>query len=450
MILVIGYVLQLIVTSGLDYWTYLTISDHKKKITKLDYGFLLLLFLVLTYISLKYDLSDFWSTLIELVCLVGYFGMLKKQFVLYREVSAVVVILLIDDIGTLVINLYNYYHLNQVLHVDIVIIALTIELIMFVTLYFLQDWLKKTFDSEHNWLLIVLLAYIALSGQFLLKYIIKDKNLSEAAFLSIFLVFSQLFFSSLTYLVSVKIEKSILTRRKQNELIRQKNQLEEYSSYLEENEDELRRFKHDYRNILNSLKLSAKEGDVQAIVEKLDKYSGQNFNDQALLKYKDVDKIQNKFLKSIVITKLSQLYSLKIDYSFGAAQVIKQIPDTIDEFDLIRIIGITCDNAIEESQSLIQQGRKAKIEIMFFTEDGDLEFEIRNLTHHFEQNNVNQLSKVGYTTKEHHKGMGLANVKKIAEKSPDYVFVNYGIEGDWFDFNLTILPRTLEEGLNGL
>ena len=50
------------------------------------------------------------------------------------------------------------------------------------------------------------------------------------------------------------------------------------------------------------------------------------------------------------------------------------------------------------------------------------------------------LSKDGYSTKKHHTGIGLANVKQIELKYEEYMLVNYGIENGWFNFELEIMP----------
>jgi hypothetical protein len=57
-------------------------------------------------------------------------------------------------------------------------------------------------------------------------------------------------------------------------------QLKEYSNYLDENEDELRHFKHDYENLLNSLKISAEKGDSKSVVKQLAKYTNSQFDEE--------------------------------------------------------------------------------------------------------------------------------------------------------------------------
>ena len=50
------------------------------------------------------------------------------------------------------------------------------------------------------------------------------------------------------------------------------------------------------------------------------------------------------------------------------------------------------------------------------------------------------LSKDGYSTKKHHTGIGLANIKRIESKYEEYMLINYGFEDGWFTFDLEIMP----------
>ncbi|WP_236253600.1 GHKL domain-containing protein [Lactobacillus ultunensis] len=220
----------------------------------------------------------------------------------------------------------------------------------------------------------------------------------------------------------------------------QQRQLEEYANYLEKSEDDLRSFRHDYRNILNSLKVSAQEGNVQEVIQKLDKYTETNLNSKALLKYKDVNHIHIKSIKSIIISKLTEMYNLNIPYNFECRSSIHQLPDHVDELDLVRIIGITFDNVIEESKTMMAKKRDirdAEVQIMVYSDGpGEFEYEIRNK---IQDRNIStkQIQERGFTTKKDHKGLGLANIKEIENKYPD-MSISYTVQDGWFDFYMVI------------
>ncbi|WP_251717876.1 GHKL domain-containing protein [Lactobacillus agrestimuris] len=234
----------------------------------------------------------------------------------------------------------------------------------------------------------------------------------------------------------IAVQRKIDKRNKQKLEIEKQKQLEEYAGYLEKSEDELRAFRHDYRNMLNSLKISAREGNTQEVIDLLDKYTQTNLDSKALLKYKDVNHIHIKSIKSIIISKLTEMYDLNIPYNLECRQVIKKIPD-VNEIDLIRIIGITCDNAIEESQLMLEKGLKPEIQIMFYSNSKDeFEYEIRNKIH--DKNiSASQIQKKGFTTKKNHQGLGLTNIRNIESKYPNMT-ISHTVEDGWFDFYMMI------------
>ncbi len=261
-----------------------------------------------------------------------------------------------------------------------------------------------------------------------------------------FLILQALFAIGIYNLMLIE-QKQIIQKRKQEEFIKNQHQLEEYTTYLEKSEDDLRAFRHDYKNILNSLKVSAQEGNVQEVIQKLDKYTETNLNSKALLKYKDVNHIYVKSVKSIIISKLTELYNLDIPYNFECRNNIRNLPEHVDELDLVRIIGITFDNAIEESKALIAEKhdiRSAEVQIMVYSDGpGEFEYEIRNKIEN-RKISTQEIQQRGFTTKKDHKGLGLTNIKEIDSKYPD-MSISYTVRDGWFDFYMTIDTEDGEE-----
>ena len=261
-----------------------------------------------------------------------------------------------------------------------------------------------------------------------------------------FLILQALFAIGIYNLMLIE-QKQIIQKRKQEEFIKNQHQLEEYTTYLEKSEDDLRAFRHDYKNILNSLKVSAQEGNVQEVIQKLDKYTETNLNSKALLKYKDVNHIYVESVKSIIISKLTELYNLDIPYNFECRNNIRNLPDHVDELDLVRIIGITFDNAIEESKALIAEKhdiRSAEVQIMVYSDGpGEFEYEIRNKIEN-RKISTQEIQQRGFTTKKDHKGLGLTNIKEIDSKYPD-MSISYTVRDGWFDFYMTIDTEDGEE-----
>ena len=137
---------------------------------------------------------------------------------------------------------------------------------------------------------------------------------------------------------------------------------------------------------------------------------------------------------------MAEMYNLNIPYNFECRNDIKKLPSEIDELDLVRIIGITLDNAIEESKSLIAKENEvsaAEIQMMVYSNGtDDFEYEIRNKVIDREIS-TQEIQKRGFTTKKNHKGLGLANIKELETKYPD-LSISYMLEDDWFDFYMAI------------
>ena len=188
--------------------------------------------------------------------------------------------------------------------------------------------------------------------------------------------------------------------------------------------------------MFNSLKVSAEEGDTKELIEKLNTYTKTNLKSDAFKKYKDVNHVNIRSLKSIIISKLTEMYNLEISYNFEFDEVINKIPPNINEIDLVRIIGITCDNAIEESRELIRKGEDAQIEIMIYSTEETLEYEIQNKKRNLAIS-TKKIQQKGFSTKKEHSGLGLATIRKITE-TYENMSITYDISNDYFDFYLVM------------
>jgi two-component system sensor histidine kinase AgrC len=443
-------ILVMIFSAVVDIWLFCLFAQIKP--SKLDWLFLLALEAVLsvalsnfqTYSSLIYE------TGLEILLFCGYFYLLKKagRFrqllgagMLFGIIS--LVIQLSMKVLVSLLPLPSYFYFDAFINLLLPLAALAL-------LIWQRQRIASLLTDVNSGILVSLLAYLYFVCCAIGVYILDDKKPTEVVLLFFFLLIFQAIFLAVIYREIVHIQRQLLDQQKQEALARQKQllvkeneQLKEYADYLDQNEDELRRFKHDYQNILLSLKVSAEKGGSQALVEELEKYTSSQFDQKALRKYPDVNHVEIPELKSIAIAKLAKLYNEKIDYSFGCEPEISQIPQT-NLLDLVRIIGIAFDNAIEASQQLEALGGQGRVEAMYYQEGGDFEFMIRNRIGGPVADS-DQLAQAGYTTKEAHAGLGLANVKEIVSQHDEQMLLDYGPEGGWFNFSLTLLPENVEE-----
>lgn len=430
---------QFLLSSAIDLWMFLKITRIKLNIN-LKLGLTLVVITIGSIISIILD--EYGGLLLANISeIIGFYVIYKKKNNKILVAGAIVFVCTLD----LFINIILAF----------AAVFIKVEGYMSIILLFVEAWIVKKYNKniystlvgQNKKSFLYILCYIFLSSEIVLLIILLTKSYNAFYTVAMVLFALQIIFSIVAYHEIVSIQQELLNKQKQKEILDNQHQLEEYASYLEKSEDDLRAFRHDYKNILNSLKVSAQEGNVKEVIQKLDKYTETNLNSKALLKYKDVNHIYVKSIKSIIISKLTELYNLNIPYNFECRSNIHNLPDHVNELDLVRIIGITFDNAIEESKALVAEKhdiRSAEVQIMVYSDSPDeFEFEIRNKIQN-KKISTSQIQQRGFTTKKDHKGLGLANIKEIESKYPD-MSISYTIQDGWFDFYMTIDTEDGEE-----
>ncbi len=302
---------------------------------------------------------------------------------------------------------------------------------------------KYISDVRYQTNCLFLLSYLYVSTIFAYVVGMQVKKMSVGLAILLGILAVQGIYAVLSFSLSIKNQTALLNEAEERHLQAQNRQLYEsnqqlksYAASLEQDEDRLRRFKHDYRNILSSLKLAAAQNDSQQLLEKLNEYSRENFDEHALTKFQDVNHIHDDLLKSIVITKLSKIYNQGIPYRFSCQKDIDHLPlvSEMEKMDLVRVIGISFDNAIEASSGL----KDARIEAMFYQENGDFEFVIKNKTDNIPSPRI---FEPGYTSKDRHAGLGLSNALEIVNKYAGQMIVDIDTTGNDFTFSLMVLKE---------
>lgn len=258
------------------------------------------------------------SNLIYLALIFLFFWKeIRNPFVL----AGAGIVPLIFDLMVDVLNQIFNIASTQILWMEVVVLLFYILVFYFVIK--LSDKIRYQLESKNNKIIVGLLIYFYISILIILevKIFIKQSYLTTAIF-SLLLIL-QLLFVGVAYVFILRMQAQLINREKQLNKLDKQRQLEEYTKYLEDSEDDLRQFKHDYQNVLNSLKLYAQEGDVQAVIHKLDKETNSSLDPAALSKYKDVNHVHVKSIKSIIITKLAEMYNLKIPYNFECRGSVK-------------------------------------------------------------------------------------------------------------------------------
>ncbi len=182
---------------------------------------------------------------------------------------------------------------------------------------------------------------------------------------------------------------------------------------IQEDYNALRKLRHDYQNILLSLKGALENSDVATallnVEDALENTDSKIKFDKHV--FGDMDKLKVAAIRGIVFSKLKLIVAKNIDVTFEVATEINALPGSM--IDLSRIIGILIDNAIEATVNQEQP----KIQIAFLSyENSYFEFIIRN-TISQQTINLPKLFETGFTTKENHSGLGLAVVHELVDQT---------------------------------
>ena len=199
----------------------------------------------------------------------------------------------------------------------------------------------------------------------------------------------------IVYIKTVKKEEEQKAEEKQLEI------LEAYIKNLEQLNEKTSTFRHDYKNILSGLSGFLKEGKIEELTAYLSEiiHATEKINEGQDSAWKELRYVYPLELKGFLYEKILSASAQKI-------QMQVQVDEKLDfkcsyMNDVIRILGIFIDNAIEETRDM-ENGYI--IIVAMNTEQGCL-FSVTN--NYKTKLELALMQQRGYTTKGENRGMGL-------------------------------------------
>ena len=190
----------------------------------------------------------------------------------------------------------------------------------------------------------------------------------------------------------------------------QRELIETHYKEVENMYKQMRGWRHDYRNHIQTMKVLASNGDMEGIKEYLNKLDTDlNTVDIAI-------KTGNAMADAIINSKVSLARSRDIDVSIDAHIPIKL---KMSELDLCCILGNLFDNAIEASMPLPKE--KRLIRVYMDIKGTQLYISFTNFT------STKKLTKLGNsfaTTKGEGHGFGLVRIDNIVGRLDGYLSRN--------------------------
>ena len=195
----------------------------------------------------------------------------------------------------------------------------------------------------------------------------------------------------------------------------QAEMLEQQEMYIQELEgiqNSMRSFRHDYKNMMSSLYLQSREGNMEEVEKSIhgliDEFD-ENIDRKMNLTVQMAN-IRISEVKSLLYQKITELQKKGIDFQM---EVMYPVEETcMKPLDLSRALGILLDNAIEAVEQV-----QGDISLVISAQTDGVHIILDNTTD--QDVDISKIYEDGYSTKGSGRGTGLLSLRKIMEKYPE-------------------------------
>lgn len=298
------------------------------------------------------------------------------------------------------------------------IFSLLAEIIVFFLIslfrYNFSNLKIKNLDRKTKFILItadtlmlayfILPSYINYSDKISWDRMLDYKELLTAVYFLLFICFVNL------------LDRKLLQELQEKVVLQKEIQLQNLSNYSQQVEglyQEIRSFRHDYANILSSLKIGIDQKDINLVSQVYDsvlKNSGEKLKGKRF----DVAQLRNindLALKSLLLSKLSEAENLSVPVSLEISEQFSI--KNMEQIDFLTITSILLDNAIESAAEggiavcFLEDREWNKLVMIVKNSTLEREIELRDI---FKRDN---------SSKGEGRGIGLANVRRILKSYPN-------------------------------
>ena len=411
--------------SGLELFIFFKVDGIALTLERVFKSFLFKILLAVAFVTISYIVgNNYLSYFVDPLYGIGLSflllkGLPKKLLFFYGLFPMILVNLFYRGLSYFVLPFLG----QGQLHDDYSLIWLCIIIFnFFISLAFLK-WLDYDFTSlrkeildkafqksltKINWIMGAYFLVMENLSYFEYAYDIQSKTVRH-----LILVFYLLFFMGVIKKLDTYLKQKLQKKLNQEQTLRYRD-MERYSRHIEELYKEVRSFRHDYTNLLTSLRLGIEEEDMEQIKEVYDsvlKDSSEKLQDN---KY-DLGRLVNvrdRALKSLLAGKFIKAREKNIVFNVEVPEEIQV--EGMSLLDFLTIVSILCDNAIEASIEASQP----HVSIAFFKNGAQETFIIENSIKE-ESIDISEIFSFGASSKGEERGVGLYTVMKIVESYPN-------------------------------
>ena len=422
---IVWKIVYVFLISGLELFIFFKVDGIALTLERVFKSFLFKLLLAVVFVTISYIVGNtYLSYFMEPLYGIGLSflllrGLPKKLLFFYGLFPMMLVNLFFRVVSYFVLPFLGQGHVYD----DRSFIWLCIKIfICFISLAFLK-WLDYDFTSLRreildkgfqkslttiNWIMGAY--YLVMQS---LSYFENVQGIQSTTVRHLILVFYLLFFMGIIKKLDSYLKEKLHERLDQEQALRYRD-MERYSRHIEELYKEVRSFRHDYTNLLTSLRLGIEEEDMEQIKEVYDsvlKDSSEKLHDN---KY-DLGRLVNirdKALKSLLAGKFLKARDKKIIFNVEVPEELQV--EGMSLLDFLTIVSILCDNAIEASVEASQP----HVSIAFLKNGAQETFIIENSIKE-EGIDISEIFSFGASSKGEERGVGLYTVMKLVETYPN-------------------------------
>lgn len=291
--------------------------------------------------------------------------------------------------------------------------SLTISLVISILIYFKVNinkiYLYLVKAKSKMFYFVTINSFIAIFS----VWFYWNNNFNDRLYGLIYFILIILFILIANILILFYIERF----NKQKEIVASYNK---YNPFIEDLIKEIRKKQHEYENRIQAFSTLPEIClTYDDLINNMQLYTTVWSNDLQSVNA-DVLKLKYKIVASLIYSKMKSAEEKGIDITCKIDNVNVEYP--MEEWELMDVIGILVDNAIEavESYEITKE-----IEILFYETNCVKHIVVKNSFDYLEIDEINNFFTKSYSTKGIKRGFGLYNLNKILNKNKDIEILVY-------------------------